>query len=153
VGQRLRLLILRIVGGIATAALSFWITLQFLDSYSRIDDLAPSNRMDDKDPLCDQSGRTYLNPPYLLYSGVGYAYVVELPGAADISDSNDAPIRSAAILCENGKPLGPAHTSHDEIRRLGNGRFSHWGGRVYFSASDNSDPNLNTREYWIVLKR
>jgi hypothetical protein len=151
--QCVRLLIFRTVGGIATAALSFWITLQFLEPSSRIDDLASSSRMDDKDPLCDQSGRTYLNPPYLLYSGVGYAYVAELPGAAGISDSNDAPIRSAAILCEDGKPLGPAHTSHDEIRRLGNGRFSHWGERVYFSASDNSDPNLNTRAYWVVLKR
>jgi hypothetical protein len=121
--QRLRPLILRTVGGIATAALSFWITLQFLDSCSRIDDLASSSRMADKEPLCDQSGLTYLNKPYLLYSGVGYAYVAELPGAARISDTHDAPTRSAAILCENGKPLGPAHTSHDEIRRLGNGRF------------------------------
>jgi hypothetical protein len=28
-----------------------------------------------------------------------------------------------------------------------------WGERMYFSASDNSDPNLNAREYWIILKR
>jgi hypothetical protein len=30
-------------------------------------------------------------------------------------------------------PLGPARSVHDDIRKIGNGRFSIWDGRVYFS--------------------
>ncbi|HMD81873.1 MAG TPA: hypothetical protein VKE92_11225 [Anaerolineales bacterium] len=57
---------------------------------------------------------------------------------------------SAAVLLENGIPLpGPANAVHDEIRNLGNGRYSFWFGKVYFSASDNSDPRTNGRLYSI----
>jgi hypothetical protein len=50
---------------------------------------------------------------------------------------------------------------HDDIRALGGGRYSHWIGSdqgtpdgvlessLYFSASDNSDPNENGRRYSI----
>ena len=55
---------------------------------------------------------------------------------------------STAVLLENGIPLpGPANAVHDEIRNLGNGRYSFWFGKVYFSASDNSDPRTNGRLY------
>jgi hypothetical protein len=50
---------------------------------------------------------------------------------------------------EDGLPLGPAESLHDEIRQLGGGRFSIWGDRVYFSASDGSDCNRNGRNYLI----
>ena len=50
---------------------------------------------------------------------------------------------------EDGLPLGPAESPHDEIRQLGGGRFSIWGERVYFSASDGSDCNRNGRNYLI----
>lgn len=55
--------------------------------------------------------------------------------------------RSVIVLLEDGQPLGPAHCSHDDIRTLGRGRYSHWGSKVYFSSSDNSDPNTNGRVY------
>ena len=57
---------------------------------------------------------------------------------------------SSLKLLENGKPLGPGHCSHDEIRGLGGGRYSHWGGRLYFSTSDNSDPTKNGRRYRVA---
>jgi predicted O-methyltransferase YrrM len=54
-------------------------------------------------------------------------------------------------LFENGKPLGPAETLHDEIRQVGKGAWSHWTfsgiPMVLFSASDSSDPNENGRRY------
>jgi hypothetical protein len=58
---------------------------------------------------------------------------------------------SQLILCENGRPLGPGHSLHKAIRLFGRGRYSHWadgtGTSLYFSTSDNSDPNVNGRDY------
>jgi hypothetical protein len=47
----------------------------------------------------------------------------------------------------DGQLLGPPHASHEEIRRSGGGRYSHWEGRLYFSSSDGSDPRTNGRRY------
>src|SRR5215475_1894236 len=46
-------------------------------------------------------------------------------------------------LTENGHPLGPGGAMHEDIRQMGQGLYSHWGGDLYFSTSDNSDPNTN----------
>jgi len=73
----------------------------------------------------------------------GYCYVARAPWAA-VSDSEG---RSRLRLWENDRPLGPAHCSHDAVRRDGGGRFSHWATWIYFSASDNSDPRVNGRTY------
>jgi hypothetical protein len=55
------------------------------------------------------------------------------------------------MLCEGSELLGPPHTFHAEIVKLGFGRFSHFGESVFFSTSDNSDPNSNGREYVIII--
>jgi len=60
---------------------------------------------------------------------------------------SDADGGSSLVLYEDGLPLGPAHTGHDDIRNLGRGRYSHWGPALYFSTSDGSDPNHNGRHY------
>jgi hypothetical protein len=62
-------------------------------------------------------------------------------------DSVSSPYRSTLQLFENGLALGPAHSLHDDIRNIGQGKFSHWGAGVYFSTSDNSDPQANGRIY------
>jgi hypothetical protein len=59
---------------------------------------------------------------------------------------------SILILLENGSPLAAPHTSHDEIRRLGRGGYSHWGRYIYFSSSDNTDPRNNGRVYTLVQR-
>jgi FkbM family methyltransferase len=51
------------------------------------------------------------------------------------------------IVLEDGRVLGPGHALHEDIRLLGGGRFSHWESQLYFSTSDNSDPNTNGRRY------
>lgn len=80
----------------------------------------------------------------------GYAYYVErqfsVPGDSDI-----APTSSTLRLFENGKELGPAHSSHKNIRLYGKGRFSHWGNTLYFSASDNTNPKRNGRKYTFTI--
>jgi hypothetical protein len=60
---------------------------------------------------------------------------------------SDREAASRLRLYEDGRPLGPAHSAHSDIRSLGQGRFSHWGPTVYFSTSDNSDPRTNGRRY------
>ena len=71
-------------------------------------------------------------------------------------DSASQPQASRLQLREDGRLLGPAHAEHDQIRRLGGGRYSHWSDPtvVYFAASDGSDPRSNGRRYTVttVLK-
>jgi hypothetical protein len=64
-----------------------------------------------------------------------------------LGDSSSAPSQSKLQLYENGLALGPAHSSHESIRTLGKGRFSHWGSSLRFSTSDNSNPHTNKRTY------
>ena len=68
--------------------------------------------------------------------------------------------RSTMVIYEDGRLLGPAHSTHTDVAQIGMGRFSHWQGQGFgqgqgfaFSASDNSDPNSNRRTYWAVLPR
>jgi hypothetical protein len=63
------------------------------------------------------------------------------------SDTNEESERSNAILCEDGKQLGPPHSQNGDIARLGRGRFIHYGPALLFSSSDGSDPNENGRTY------
>jgi len=64
--------------------------------------------------------------------------------------TSDAGGVSAIRVLEDGQHLGPAIANHDEIRKLGEGRYSHWGSVVFFATSDNSDPNTNGRVYSVV---
>jgi hypothetical protein len=62
-------------------------------------------------------------------------------------DDLDNPIASQLRLFEDGRALGPAHTPVADIGIYRGGRFSHWDGAIYFSASDNRDPRTNGRTY------
>lgn len=61
--------------------------------------------------------------------------------------TSDETGRSHLRLFEDGHSLGPPHVAHTEIRAQGNGRYSHWGQWLYFSASDDTDPRANGRVY------
>jgi hypothetical protein len=54
---------------------------------------------------------------------------------------------SVAVLTENGKPLGPGNSIHENIKKVGRGAFSVWKETLIFSSSDNSDPRQNHRIY------
>lgn len=81
----------------------------------------------------------------------GFAYIVPLSTHLSLvyklrfdgKDGNE----STLVLYEQGRPLGPAHSTHDEIRREGAGRFSHWGTALWLSSSDGTDPRTNGRSY------
>jgi hypothetical protein len=87
----------------------------------------------------------------------GFAYIVPLQRQRGFfyrfrSDWIDRTKASALILYENGRQLGPAHSSHEEIRRQGAGRFSHWGTAIWLSSSDGTDPRTNGRAYAAQVK-
>lgn len=52
-------------------------------------------------------------------------------------------------LFEDQRALEHPNAVHDDIRRLGQGRYSVWNGWLYFSSSDNTDPAENGRTYWL----
>lgn len=73
----------------------------------------------------------------------GYAWYVK----TDID-----PAARKLHVFEDGRELGPGDSIHDDIRKKGLGAYSHWNAQaqgflVYFSTSDNSDPNTNGRTY------
>jgi len=86
-----------------------------------------------------------LEQPFGGFNGVGFT--CHIPSLKDTADCNEAPRRSRMMLYEDGRILGLAHSLHDHIAKYGGGRFSHWGEYIYFSASDSSDPNTNSRSY------
>jgi hypothetical protein len=89
-------------------------------------------------------------PKFLRFGSVGYSYILNDLELDQLADSVENNTRSSVMLFEDGKPLGPPHSAHADIRDIGEGRFSHWRGiGVIFSASDNSDPNTNRRLYTI----
>ncbi|NQV99833.1 MAG: SGNH/GDSL hydrolase family protein [Rhodospirillales bacterium] len=81
----------------------------------------------------------------------GFAWTVSLPLHYLLSDgmlqSEFSPLR----VYEDDRLLGPAHCLHDTIRRQGGGCFSHWKSTLYFSTSDNSNPNTNGRTYRLAI--
>jgi hypothetical protein len=66
------------------------------------------------------------------------------------SDTLEEPRRATSAVCEDDKQLGPPHSLHVDIVRLGHGRYSQWEGGLLFSSSDGSDPNENGRTYKAV---
>lgn len=83
----------------------------------------------------------------------GHSFASSVPQLAQDADTSDNPQRSRYLLCEGSQIIGPAHSVHDEVARLGQGRYSHWGDTIIFSASDNTDPNKNGRRYVAVQPR
>ena len=82
----------------------------------------------------------------------GHAFVMDVPPGL-LSDTSGAVGNSRLSILEDGVPLGPPHQRHDVIRGSGGGRYSHWQGRIFFSTSDGTDPNVNGRVYsWVELR-
>ena len=84
--------------------------------------------------------RTYfpLLPPFTHVKGNMYACAFTQP--AEIP-----PWRLR--MQEDGEWLAFANAPHEAIAQVGEGRYSFWGDTLYFSTSDNSDPNTNGRQY------
>ncbi len=85
----------------------------------------------------------------------GHSYVYELPERGYWRVRSDDRLdsrRAESQLHEDGESLGPAHGNHRSIASIGMGKFSHWQGQLFFSASDNSDPRGNDRSYSLLSR-
>jgi hypothetical protein len=92
-------------------------------------------------------GKTFTFSGKAIRQEKGHCFTVTLPGTEHIADRSESPLQSPARIFENERPLGPAHAQHDYIRAVGEGAYSHWGGTLYFSSSDKSDPRTNNKKY------
>ena len=79
----------------------------------------------------------------------GLCFTIDLSELLPGGDSMERPGASMLRLFENGMELGPRHSNHSEIERLGGGRFSHWSSCLFFSSSDGSSPLLNGYDYQV----
>lgn len=74
----------------------------------------------------------------------GFCWSCQAPrGLTPASENGDRPL----VVLEDRQYLGPGHTQRDIIEQVGRGWFASDGERLYFSTSDNSDPNQNGRQY------
>lgn len=88
--------------------------------------------------------KTELSPPFSRIGKYGWA-IKGLGGGNSREDS----LRSKLRVFENGNPLFMAHQSIQLICDLGGGRYSHWKDKLFFSTTDNTDPNVNGRTYHV----
>jgi hypothetical protein len=136
--------IIWIVGGFCVFAASFSVTSYLLDEFAITQPAIIARG------ACAGADPYPLRRPFASWGG--HAFAAEIPQFRDSSDTADLPSVSKLVLCEDGNPLGPPHSNHDEIRQKGSGRYSHWDTEVVFSTSDNSNPNTNGRSYWVIAK-
>jgi hypothetical protein len=134
-----RLWLYRIVGGLIILIGSFAATLWIANYIS---------------PPCPQGSTTALSPPFAKVGPAGLGYIAVAAPFEELADTGDNPTRSPMLVCENNRLLGPAHSPSADITKRGAGRFTHWKGIGFiFSASDDTDPNVNGRSYWAVRPR
>jgi putative Ig domain-containing protein len=96
-----------------------------------------------------EAPKRYPLPAECMQPEQGHCYIASMDFGEE--GDNDTGNKSMLVLFEDGKPLGPPRSVHADIRKQGQGRFSHWTrAGLYFSASDNSDPRTNGRKYEIA---
>ncbi|MFZ4984792.1 MAG: class I SAM-dependent methyltransferase [Blastocatellia bacterium] len=89
-----------------------------------------------------------ISSPFDQESGYCWIFNLQEYGITN-GDSATHPTKSPLVLVENGVEIGHPHSMHDTIRNYGRGCYSHWGCHLYFSTSDNTNPNSNGRRYQI----
>ena len=83
----------------------------------------------------------------------GFCWFCAIPSqCAWASDTNEQPKRCFLGVWEDAQELGPPHAHHQAIHTLGMGRYSVWKNGLFFSTSDNSDPNSNGRNYKLNIR-
>lgn len=100
-----------------------------------------------------QGEKVLLRRPFVRFLNSEFGGIARDDTFIELADAADNNKRSPIEIYEDERPIGPPHSTHAAIARLGRGRYSHWsnGGALFiFSSSDNSDPQKNGRAYWAV---
>lgn len=143
-GLRLPWVKIFLVASACYFALMYWASVTYNPAFSLHDISGRSTRKEIRRPFMPllDSKIAAVAPDYFFW---------------DVADeTKDNKTRSDVLLYEDGKLLGPAHTSLYEVAVLGMGRYAHWKGNYSifaFSSSDNTDPNTNGRTYWAERPR
>jgi len=74
-----------------------------------------------------------------------------MPNLGNLADRLGDDRRSTVFVFEDYRQLSSPHAIHDDIDKYGKGRFSHWGETIYFSSSDQSDPNDGKHSYCLLV--
>ncbi len=82
------------------------------------------------------------------HGGFSYGMPILLDG-----DTAEEALRSKLVLFEDDMPLRRGHEHHGTIAGTGRGAYSHWQRYLFFSSSDNTDPNKNGRSYSYAVDR
>lgn len=98
--------------------------------------------------------RVLVIDPASIHHDSGQAYSIRLrAGPASgfwITAAGDdfiAPRRSQLALYEDGRALAQGHAEHEDIRKLGGGRYSHWTRLLLFSSTDGTSPLAGMHTY------
>jgi hypothetical protein len=134
-----------IVGSLAAAAIYFALALWMERTYVNP---APQGRL-----------VVHMRPPFEQLGGQAFRFLpsVHSEGNALMAlaedPANPSDRRSPVIVYEDRAPLGPPHSTFENVSKIGLGHFAHWVGQGFvFSTSDGSNPNTNGRRYWAVIK-
>ncbi len=83
----------------------------------------------------------------------GYAWAVEIAlplRIYEVDSDHGGVVEASPRFTEDGTIMGPPHSSHDQVRRQGQGCFSLWNGLFVFSSGDGTDPRDNGRHYQLT---
>lgn len=102
--------------------------------------------------MCSGLSLKKLNPKCIIADS-GFCYIIDVVGILGLELIGEKAGDLTCLLFENDLEVGPQNTSHDTIRATGGGAYSFYGGKLWFSASDNSDPRHNGKTYFLLISK
>lgn len=109
--------------------------------------IQPAQATSDATPTVDSWTRFPLDRPF--GPDGGHAVITGIPEA--VRAQLDTATRDLAVVTEDERLLLRPTDDHEYIRREGGGAFSVWGDSIFFSSSDQSNPQTNSRSYALYL--
>lgn len=97
------------------------------------------------DEIFDKRKRIELSCPFVANDPL--VWRTDIPEFSALADTPAEPRRSTLLMWENDVPLAYPHCGYANIAQYGAGRYRHWQDSVYFTTSDNTNPNLNGKQY------
>lgn len=93
-----------------------------------------------------------IEPQYIIPDS-GFSYILDVANVLCSQLIGENLDDLSCLLFENDIETGPQNTSHNIIRAVGSGAYSFYSGKLWFSASDNSDPRSNGKIYVLLMAK
>jgi hypothetical protein len=128
--------------GVAALIYAAYLPIALRLQHSYVPPVPPTHRS----PPPRLAARAWPLGPISPYGRGGIAFQAHVDAFGPLEEDNDAEKHSPVVLYEDGKPLGPAHSTLADITRVGGRRYTHLKGvGMVFSSSDNTDSTTNGR--------